>query len=114
MYGFAGKNALAPNVLNNEPIANDTTTKPVACLMFINYFHVGGYVANNRQSPGNTERGSANATKTSLKVAFLLYALALPIQSYGAAGDLDLSFDAGSSLDGAPSAIVLQPDGRIL
>src|SRR5438477_10967224 len=62
----------------------------------------------------NRKRGAAKAMKTSLNGFFLLYFLALPIQSHAAAGDLDLSFDAGSSLDGAPSAIAIQRDGKIV
>ena len=36
------------------------------------------------------------------------------VESRGAAGDLDLSFDPGSSVDGAVNAIALQPDGKVI
>jgi uncharacterized delta-60 repeat protein len=45
---------------------------------------------------------------------WLLITGLLPGQSHAAAGDLDFSFDAGSGLDGDVSAMVVQPDGRVV
>jgi uncharacterized delta-60 repeat protein len=46
-------------------------------------------------------------------LAGLLLAVAPP-QSYAASGDLDLSFDPGSTVNGTVEAVVVQPDGKVL
>ncbi len=53
--------------------------------------------------------------RTMIPVASLLLQLsALCLQSHGAAGDVDLSFDPGSGVNGTVNAVVLQPDGKVL
>ncbi|HEX5221710.1 MAG TPA: hypothetical protein VFZ59_19250 [Verrucomicrobiae bacterium] len=44
----------------------------------------------------------------------LLLVHTIVLRSFGAAGDVDLSFDPGSGVDGQISAIIVQPDGKIL
>src|SRR2546427_2443359 len=47
-------------------------------------------------------------------VGFLLLIGALNNNSSAAPGDVDLSFDPGSGVNGAVSAFALQPDGRVI
>jgi uncharacterized delta-60 repeat protein len=46
--------------------------------------------------------------------SLLLQLSPLCLQSRGAAGDVDLSFDPGSGVNGTVNAVVLQPDGKVL
>jgi uncharacterized delta-60 repeat protein len=46
--------------------------------------------------------------------SLLLQLGALCFQSRGAAGDVDLSFDPGSGVNGAVNAVVVQPDGKVI
>ncbi len=46
--------------------------------------------------------------------SFLLQLGTLCFQSRGAAGDVDLSFDPGSGVNGAVNAVVVQPDGKVI
>jgi uncharacterized delta-60 repeat protein len=46
--------------------------------------------------------------------SLLLQLNTLCFQSRGAAGDVDLSFDPGSGVNGGVSAVVLQPDGKVI
>src|SRR5215207_1021163 len=56
-----------------------------------------------------------NLVKPRFAAAYLLLQLSpLSFQSRGAPGDLDLSFDAGSSRNGTVKAAVLQPDGKVI
>ena len=58
---------------------------------------------------------NANPVKTMiLAVSLLLQLSAFCFNSRGAAGDVDLSFDPGSAVDGTVNAITLQPDGKVL
>src|ERR1017187_7271053 len=53
--------------------------------------------------------------KTALTTLVTGLSLLLTIaQSHGALGDVDLSFDSGSSINGPIIAIALQSDGRVL
>ena len=49
-----------------------------------------------------------------LQVILLLAAALQSIQSYAAPGDVDPSFDAGSTIDGQVRACAVQPDGKVL
>ena len=49
-----------------------------------------------------------------LTVSLLLQLSTLCFQSRGGAGDLDLSFDPGSGVNGTVNAVVLQPDGKVI
>src|SRR6188508_698722 len=46
--------------------------------------------------------------------SLLLQLSTLCIHSRGAAGDVDLSFDPGSGVNGTVSAVVVQPDGKVI
>ena len=46
--------------------------------------------------------------------SLLLQLNTLCFQSPGAAGDVDLSFDPGSGVNGTVSAVVVQPDGKVI
>src|SRR5688572_33126814 len=58
--------------------------------------------------------------KSNLVRAFTLAALFLAqlstlcFQSRGAAGDVDLSFDPGSGVNGPVQAVAVQPDGKMI
>src|SRR5215475_406546 len=47
-------------------------------------------------------------------LSLLLLISALTNNSFAAAGDVDLSFDAGSGVSGSVAAIALQPDGKVI
>ncbi len=49
-----------------------------------------------------------------LAATLLLHLTALCLHSYGAAGDVDLSFDPGSGVNGAVYAVAVQPDGKAI
>ena len=56
-----------------------------------------------------------NSVRTLILAASLLLQLgALCIHSHGAAGDMDLSFDPGSGVNGTVNAVVVQPDGKVI
>jgi len=56
-----------------------------------------------------------NSVRTIILAGSLLLQLnALCFHSHGAAGDVDLSFDPGSGVNGTVSSIVLQPDAKVL
>jgi uncharacterized delta-60 repeat protein len=44
----------------------------------------------------------------------VLHAGVLCLRTQGAPGDIDLSFDAGSGLDGWPEVFTVQPDGKVI
>src|ERR1051325_2742095 len=46
--------------------------------------------------------------------SLLLQLSALSFQSHGAPGDVDLSFDAGSAVNGEVRAMLVQPDGKVI
>ena len=46
--------------------------------------------------------------------SLLLQLSTLCFHSRGAAGDVDLSFDPGSGLNGAVHAVAVQPDGKVI
>jgi len=46
--------------------------------------------------------------------SFLLQLNTLCFQSRGAAGDVDLSFDPGSGVNGGVDALAVQPDGKVI
>src|SRR6185503_18579023 len=46
--------------------------------------------------------------------SLLLQLSTLCFQSRGAAGDVDLSFDPGSGVNGRVTAVVVQPDGKVI
>src|SRR5580765_1196818 len=46
--------------------------------------------------------------------SLLLQLGALCFHSRGAAGDVDLTFDAGSGVNGPVNAVVVQPDGKVI
>src|SRR4030095_12273277 len=48
------------------------------------------------------------------RIGFLLVFGALAMQSTAAPGDVDLSFDPGSGVNGPVNAIVVQPDGKLI
>ncbi len=52
--------------------------------------------------------------KTRNILALICTCLLITVYARGAAGDVDLSFDPGSKLDGAPYAVAQQPDGKLL
>ena len=53
--------------------------------------------------------------RTVLWAATLLLSLSgLNLHSHAAAGDVDLSFDPGSGVNGPVNAVVLQPDGKVI
>ena len=54
-----------------------------------------------------------NPTK-SLVITLLLFLSALRCDSLAAPGDVDLSFDPGSGVDGAVHAVAVQPDGKVI
>src|SRR6185436_15655913 len=56
-----------------------------------------------------------NLVRTIILAGNLLLQLStLCFQSRGAAGDVDLSFDPGSGVNGPVSAVALQPDGKVI
>jgi uncharacterized delta-60 repeat protein len=56
-----------------------------------------------------------NFVRTTILAGSLLLQLnTLCLHSRGAAGDVDLSFDAGSSVTNPVSVVVVQPDGKVL
>jgi uncharacterized delta-60 repeat protein len=56
-----------------------------------------------------------NLVKTFALTVSLLLQLSTPcFQSHGAAGDVDLSFDPGSGINGTVTALALQPDGKMI
>src|SRR5687767_10359031 len=56
-----------------------------------------------------------NSVRTFIFSGTLLLQLSTVIfQSRGAAGDVDLSFDPGSGVNGSVHAIVVQPDGKVI
>jgi uncharacterized delta-60 repeat protein len=59
----------------------------------------------------NTNIIKRRAGKIIVAASFLLQAIML---SYGAAGDVDLSFDAGSGINGRVAAVAVQPDGKMI
>ena len=46
--------------------------------------------------------------------SLLLQMVTLCFQSHGAAGDVDLSFDPGSGVNGPVQAVAVQPDGKVI
>jgi uncharacterized delta-60 repeat protein len=48
------------------------------------------------------------------RIGFLLVFSALAMQSIAAPGDVDLSFDPGSGVNGPVNAIAVQPDGKVI
>src|SRR5687767_15803223 len=51
---------------------------------------------------------------TILLATLLLQVIVLRFSSHGAAGDVDLSFDPGSGVNGTVNAVVVQPDGKVI
>src|ERR1051326_7961523 len=49
-----------------------------------------------------------------LASSLLLQLSMLCFHSHGAAGDVDLSFDPGSGINGGVTAMALQPDGKVI
>src|ERR1044071_2845975 len=57
----------------------------------------------------------SNLARTIILASSLLLQLStLCFQSHGAAGDVDLSFDPGSGVNGPVNAVVVQPDGKVI
>jgi uncharacterized delta-60 repeat protein len=57
----------------------------------------------------------SNLVRTlTLAASFLLQVSTLCPHSRGAAGDVDLSFDPGSGVNGEVNAVALQPDGKVI
>src|SRR6476646_9929811 len=55
------------------------------------------------------------SVRTIILAGSLLLQLNTPcFHSRGAAGDVDLSFDPGSGVNGTVNAVVVQPDGKVL
>src|SRR3954470_24016710 len=56
-----------------------------------------------------------NLVRTIILAGSLLLQLStFCFDSCGAAGDVDLSFDPGSSVNGLVSAVAVQPDGKVI
>ena len=56
-----------------------------------------------------------NLIRTILLAGNLLLQLsALCFHSHGAAGDVDLSFDPGSGVNGPVNVVAMQPDGKVI
>src|SRR5687768_820848 len=49
-----------------------------------------------------------------LAFAFVLHSTPLAFRAHAASGDLDLSFDAGFGINGPVTAVVVQPDGKVM
>ena len=59
-------------------------------------------------------RKSDPLRKTIFALALMLQVAAITFHTRGAAGDVDLTFDAGSGVNGTVQSTLLQPDGKLI
>ena len=59
-------------------------------------------------------RGSDLVRKAIFEFTIVLHVAALPSHTRGAAGDVELSFDAGPGVNGTVRSVAIQPDGKLI